>query len=219
MNKLIFLFALLLIVPMASAGLGTFKQNDCINIVVPTNASNVNLTNVNTPAPNSTIIISNKAMTNLGNVFNYTFCNTTKLGTYTYGYCDSLGNCYGNSFDVNGSGQIVSQGQIILIMIGLVVVFVMSAFFFILSLIFKHPGTKIALMAMSTLTMVVLIGIVASNAQTYLAEFPSIVSTYNTYYIVIISLAGAAMFGLIVWFIYYTVTLFNKSRGRIPDDD
>lgn len=207
------------LIPLASSSLGTFKQNDCFPIVVPSNSSTVNLTNVNTPSPNSTIIISNKAMTKTGNLFNYTFCNTTVLGVYTYGYCDNIGNCFGNEFTINGSGQEVSQSQITLIIIGLVVLLVIATFFFILSFLFRHPGTKIFLMALSTLTLIVLIGIIASNAQVYLAEFPNIVDIYSKYYIVFIALAGSAMIGLVVWFVYFTVTTFNKSRGRIPDDD
>lgn len=215
----IFIAFLLLSLITVSADLGKFKQNDCINIVAPLNASAVTLTNVNSPSPNSTIILTNKAMSGANNFFNYTFCNTSQLGTYTYGYCDQAGNCYGNSFTVNGSGQEVTQSQIILIIIGLIIVFIAGLFFFILSLLFKHPGTKIFLMALSSLTLIVLIGIIASNASIYLAEFPSLVNIYNTYYIVIISLAGASMLGIIVWLIYYSFTLFNKTRGVMPDID
>lgn len=220
MKYLIFALLILIFMPLVSSELSPVSLNECIPIIVPSNATSVTLTNVNSPSPNSTIIIWNKTMTNLGGgAFNYTFCNTTRYGTYTYGFCENSGFCSGNSFTVNGSGQNVSQTQIILILIGLSVIFIFALFFFILSLIFKHPGTKIFLMAMSTLTLVVLIGIVASNATTYLAEFPAIITFYNNYYIVMISLTVAAMAGLMLWLVYYSFTLFNKSRGTIPDAD
>ena len=217
--KLFLISLILLALPLVSSTLGTFKLNECVNIVAPLNSSSVILTNVNTPSPNSSIIISNKTMTMNGNLFNYTFCNTTTLGTYTYGYCESNGNCYANDFVISGSGQEVSQSQITLIIIGLVVTLIFAGFFFILSFLFKHPGTKIFFMALSSLTLIVLIGVVTANATVYLAEFPSIVAFYNNYYILMIILAGTAMIGLLLWLIYFSVTLFNKSRGRIPDDD
>lgn len=220
-KKIILLTAFLLVLSImnVSASLGTFALNDCVNIAVPLNATSVTLTNINSPPPNSTIVLSNQAMTDNGNLHNYTFCNTTNYGTYTYGYCDNLANCYGNSFLINGSGQDVSSSQITLIIIGLVILIIVCAFFFILSIMFKHPGTKIFLMSLSALTLIGLIGIISSNADVYLAEFPNLVNIYHTYYIVIISLAGAAMAGILLWLVYYGVTLFNKSRGRISEDD
>ena len=211
-------FVMFLLCPLVSSELGKFKQNECINIVVPLNASSVTLTNVNSPI-NSTIILQNKAMSGSNNFFNYTFCNTSQLGTYTYGYCDQDGNCYGNTFVVNGSGQDVSQSQIILILIGLCILLITGLFFFILSLLFKHPGTKIFLMALSALTLIVLIGIITSNATVYLAEFPGLVNMYNNYYILVITLAGVSMLGIIVWLVYYSFTLFSKSRGTLIDED
>jgi hypothetical protein len=216
--KLILIFTILIVsFVTVNADLGTFKQNDCVNIVTALNVSNVILTNVNSPSPNSTVLITNKAMTKNGNFFNYTFCNTSILGVYTYGYCDDSTNCYSNSFIINGSGQDVSQQQIILIIIGIVVMLIVVAFFFILSLLIKHPGTKIFLMSISALTLIVLIGLISSNANVYLAEFPGIVGIYNTYYIIFMTLAGVSVLGIIIWLIYYSFTLFNKTRGVLPD--
>lgn len=202
-----------------SASLGTFKQNDCVNIIVPLNASVVTLTNVNNPAPNSSTIISNQAMSGSNNFFNYTFCNTTNMGTYTYGYCDQSGNCYGNDFIINGSGQNVSQSQIIFIIIGIVVLLIVVLFFFILGIMFKHPGTKIFFMAMSVLTLMVVIGLFTSNAIIYLAEFTGLVEIYNNYYILMMILSGVAMLGVMIWLVYFGVNTFNKTRGKIPEDD
>jgi hypothetical protein len=202
-----------------SASLGCFKQGDNVTIAVPSNASYVTLTNVNYPSPNSTnLLASNINMSKTGMYFNYTVSGTYLFGTYTYGYCDSNGDCYGNSFIINGSGQCVTSEQITLIVLGLIVMFFVCCFFFILSLLFKHPGTKVFLMAISAVTLIIMIGIIAANANIYLAEFPGIVSVYNTYYIVFISLAGTAMAGIILWLVYYSVQMFNKARGRTPDD-
>ena len=79
--KNIFLIILIVLaLPLVSSTLGTFKQYECINIVTPLNVTSVVLTNVNTPSPNSSIIVSNQTMSKLGDLFNYTFCNTTVVG-------------------------------------------------------------------------------------------------------------------------------------------
>lgn len=209
----------LMLLASSSAYLGTFQQNQCIPIVTVLNSSTVNISTLVSPAPNSTILLSNVVMTKSGNAFNYTFCNTSILGTYTYGFCDDGGECYSNDFLVNGSGKDVTDQQIWLIMLGMFALLIAGIFFFVLSIIFKHPGTKLFLMALAAGSIILLIGIIAGNGQVYLAEFPGIASVYNSYYITIISLAGACMVGIIVWLIYYGLTLFNKSRGRAEDDD
>ena len=92
--------------PLIKADLGTYKVNTCVNIRVLANCSSVNLTEVSNR--NNTFII-NKAMTNIGGqTFNYTFCNTSEVDTYTYSWNPSCydcanGNC-GNSFNITPSG-------------------------------------------------------------------------------------------------------------------
>lgn len=213
---MLFMF-LLLIIPLASADLGTFQQNSPVEIKTILNTTSVNISTIS--YPNSTLIISNQAMTKNGLNFNYTFYNTSTLGVYVYSYFDAEGNVYVNSFTINGSGQEISQAQINLLWVGIVVLLLVAIFFFILSILFKTPIVKIFLMGLSCLTMIVLIGLVTSNATVYLAEFSGVVNIYDKYYILIISLAGASMVGLMVWLIYYSLMLFNKSRGKIPEDD
>lgn len=219
MKLLVSLLLVISLISLTSADLGTFKQNECVALVVPLNASSVTLTNVNSPSPNSTVLLTNKAMTANGNFFNYTFCNTTTLGVYTYGYCSNTGLCFGNDFTISGSGQVVTQQQINLIGIGLAVMVIIIIFFFILSLIFKHPGTKLFFMGMSCATLVFLIGLITSNAAIYLAEFPTLAAAYDKYYILTLILSGASMLAAIIWLIYYGLNLFNKSRGTVEDDD
>lgn len=110
MNKLLMLlmFGMLLIIPMVSADLGTYPQSSCVNLFVPLNATSVNLTSIQHL---STIENINSLMTQAGNGFNYIYCNTSDIGTYNYGFCDNLGNCYGNSFTINAQGVEYSTTQ------------------------------------------------------------------------------------------------------------
>jgi len=105
MKILISIIMLILITSLASASLGVFKQNECVQIRTILNTSSVNISTIN--YPNSSLAVSNKAMTKTSLTFNYTFCNTSDLGTYIYDYFDAEGNVYVNDFEItsNGKGQ------------------------------------------------------------------------------------------------------------------
>jgi len=224
-NIIMIMLVLFMVMGFASSlqELPPVKQGDCLYIkqTCATCTYN-NLTLIQFPN-NQSSLIGEYAMTKSGMVYNYTFCNTTNLGRYYgdgHGDIDGTNTGWGGfTFLVSGSGQEVTQEQITLLIIGLILMFVVMAFFFILSVMFKHPGTKIFFMAISVLTLVILIGMVASNYVVYLAEFPNIVSIWNSYYIVFVSLTVAAMLGVIIWLIYFALRTFNKSRGRVLDDD
>jgi len=93
-------------IPNSLGFLGKFNQNECVNIVTVSNFTQVNISIITSPSPNSQILIQNKEMTRVGNSFNYTFCNTTKMGEYTYGYCEVNGDCYSNTFLIQNSNII-----------------------------------------------------------------------------------------------------------------
>jgi hypothetical protein len=228
MNKqlILILCTLLFVVSFASAeiqSLGYFQQNSCVEIIQTCGeCTYVNLSSI--LYPNSSAAIGNVAMTKLGTKYTYEFCDTSTMGNYIvngYGNPNGNGNktVFSYDFVINGSGQEVSDNQVTMIIISLVMLLVVCIFFFILAMVFKHPGTKIFLMALSALTLIVIIGVLTGNTTTYLAEFPGIVNVYNQYYIFLTIMAGIVMFGIIGWLIYYSFNLFNKTRGRYVDDD
>jgi hypothetical protein len=118
---LVFLFALL-IIPIASASLGTYKQNDCVNIKTISNGTSVNISSIS--APNSVLLVSNVVMTKNGHTFNYTFCQTAIIGNYVYDYFDSLGNNYVNDFEITPSGFANTSTFLYLFIIIIVLIFV-----------------------------------------------------------------------------------------------
>lgn len=114
--SILLIILLIIILPsITSANLGTFKQGNCISIRVLSNCSNINLVEVT--SFNQTFVI-NSAMTHIGGqTFNYTFCNTSQLGMYSYSWNDfcidcSEGQC-GNSFFVTVTGQESSTSKAI----------------------------------------------------------------------------------------------------------
>ena len=199
------------------------KVGDCINI--QQTCGTCTYLNVTISYPNSTRAINNEPMTVDGGVWNYTFCNTTTLGRYDVNTCGDLNSIFQCNeagtlwFIVNGSGQEINQSQVNLIIIGLVVLFIVTVFFFVLAMIFKHPGPKIFLMALCAGTLIILVGLVASNSSSYLAEFSGLSHMFNGYYVLLTILGGTALLGIVIWLIYYATTAFNKTRGRIVDDE
>jgi hypothetical protein len=119
-QQVFFIFALMLfIIPLCSANLGTFKQNTCVDIRVLSNCTTVNLIEVN---DGTTTFVVNSAMQKLGGqTFNYSFCSTSKIGTYTYSWdetcVDCSGGLCGNNFEVTPSGFAGNLGFYIIMLV------------------------------------------------------------------------------------------------------
>ena len=95
----------LLMMTMVSADLGTFKQNDCVDLKGSSDTTAMNISSIS--LPNSTVFATEQEMTKLGRTFNYTFCETELLGIYAYDYYDSDGNTWVNSFEITPTGSIM----------------------------------------------------------------------------------------------------------------
>lgn len=124
MKKIIFLILFIIvlninIIFLVNASLGTFQQNDCINIRTILNSSYVNISSLS--YPDSTKALTNVGMTKNGYSFNYSFCNTTQIGNYIYDYFDDKGNVYVNDFTISITGYTISTGESIIYFIGLII--------------------------------------------------------------------------------------------------
>lgn len=142
MNKKVIMliaFALLFLIPLCSAGLGSFKQNDCVEIKTILNTSAVNISSLS--YPNSSIAFTNGGMTKNALTFNYTFCDTSLLGTYIYDYFDAQGNVYVNDFDITPSGSTQTTAQGIGSLIFLILVLSLTILFGYLGWRFMNTDT------------------------------------------------------------------------------
>jgi len=105
---LLTLIMVMMMIGLASASLGTFKLDDCINIRTVLNATEANISSIS--YPNSTVLYINDVMTANGKTFNYTFCDATIVGNYIYDYCDITNDeCWVNDFDITYSGNEFNQ--------------------------------------------------------------------------------------------------------------
>lgn len=99
------------------ASLGSFTQNQCIELLQTcTNCTFVNISSVELRQPISSKLLNQVQMEKDGIRYNYTFCNTSKIGEYIYWtYGDPNGDLSdptGVSFSVSPIGltQSTSQG-------------------------------------------------------------------------------------------------------------
>jgi len=138
MNKVkyILIFLLILFAPFVSASLGEFTAGECVSIRVPSTYSQVNISTI-TIGENTTIL--NDPMVNIvGNIFNYSYCDTLISGEYVYDWypCPDL-ECV-NSFIINPAGNSLSLGQTILFIFILFVIL----FFMIFSIYGINKAAK-----------------------------------------------------------------------------
>lgn len=87
--------------------LGIFKLNDCVNLIQT--CSNCTYNNISSVIyPSGVQVIGESVMTKLGNQYNKTFCNTSKVGTYLvngYGDLDGTVQVWSYTFKINGQGE------------------------------------------------------------------------------------------------------------------
>jgi len=104
-NNILILILMISLIGIASAetSWGTYKQGDCINLSIVSDATTCTISSLK--YPDSTNIISSITMTNLGNgEFTYNLCDTNNLGVYTAkGLCDTTP--WSNDFEVTPSGN------------------------------------------------------------------------------------------------------------------
>lgn len=112
MNKsyILILFAICFLIPLINAQLPDVKSGNCVNIKIPLNATWVNITTLT--YPNQTMIHLSVRATQIGNTFYYnSFCDTEKIGYYSYEFFDDTGFSSGNNFKVTKTENSLSQAE------------------------------------------------------------------------------------------------------------
>lgn len=203
----VYIMLIMFLASFCSAGLGTFQQNEPVSIRVLANCSSVNLTEVN---DGTTTYVVNKAMTNLGGqTFNYTFSNTSKIGTYSYSWnnpcVDCASNECGNSFEVTSTGDISRDSQTgVILAQGIFIALLVGLGFSFSKEKWKLRGFFFTLALLVGVIMIGSIRVVAGLSGTLDA-------LVNSAFIVgIISVAFMTIYLLI----YYTIEIFTKLKNK-----
>lgn len=201
-----------MILPVVTASLGSFKQKDCVTIKTILNTSLVNISSLSDP--NSTIILTNQNMTKNGLTFSYNFCNTSKLGFYTYDYFDAEGNVYVNDFEITPSGNdSINSGEGLTLFSSVIVLLIIAGFFFVLSFFFNGVYGKIIFIGFSGILLVIAILFTLVNMTQTLGGFDAIVEGYSTFWFVIKIVVGIAITCLVVFTVLASYNAWMIKRG------
>lgn len=201
----ILIFFVLAMINYASATLGTFKQNDCVN--VKTILSNVTLVNLSTLSyPNSSIAVSNIVMSQTGQTFTYEFCGANVTGTYIYDYFDNIGGSYVNDFIITPNGENASIGSAVFY-IGLLAILI---FFLGLAIyIFMENDnllSKIGMFGLSYLLLIAITFVGWQMASDFLTSSPFLISMLRILFFVFV----IGLFPLVIGgFAWYVIMLFR----------
>lgn len=213
-NKAFMLIAvctILFLLQLTSAGLGTFKQNECVNIKTILNTTAVNISSLS--YPNSSVAVTNTAMTKTGYTFNYNFCNTSGLGIYIYDYFDAQGNVYVNDFEITGNGKAGASGGVVVLFSILFLIAVIFTGFFALYTFGHLMSLDVDLIDLA-IDWGIFFGVVALYfLQDYYLGNPQI----DTYLLLLIKIGGIVLVlvPIIAFILSLTLgTLKNKALPR-----
>ena len=99
---------------VSAANIGTFKEGDSIQLTNYCSTGDCTYANITQVVfPDGTIDNINKPMTQTGQNFNYTFSNTSEVGTYTFKTCSDPSStvvCDSDTFDITVNGQTFTTG-------------------------------------------------------------------------------------------------------------
>jgi hypothetical protein len=225
---------ILLLVGLTSASLGTFKQGDCVQIVTNLNSTSINITDITTPTPNPIIDVANVQMTANGNLFNYTYCNTSALGTYTYGYCDNGGNCYSNDFSITPSGAELSTGQSMIYIVSVISMIIVCFIFYMISNVFVdkkdkdsngkdilksgNPALRFGFLGMSMITALTMVIYIALSLDQIIPQFSNIVSGYSYFQYIFLMIFIIIFIFVLISLIIQAIDSMRIKRGLKEDD-
>lgn len=192
------------------------KQNDVVDLVqICSDCNFVELTSIT--YPNGTKFQMNVNMTKTGEDYDYTFGNTSDLGTYKYNTCGDLLSSQTNTriltcetitFEVTYTGQKVSLSNVILpltllvlAIICLVLAFSFSQEHWLLKTFFNFGATGLGILAINSAK------IIASESL----NLGAMGTTGLTFMVVVFSIFFIYMF---VYYFIETIKMF-KEKGNI----
>lgn len=73
-------------------------------------------------------------------------------------------------------------------------------------------------MSMSLLTILASVGIGVSVMQEFFSDLTKIVSSYGSFYILLVTLTAGGLFALIIWLIIAAFKSFYIHRGLVDED-
>lgn len=224
---LILMFALgliisgVLVTSVESSGtLGTFKQNECINLKqVCADCTFVNISSVTLSSlPSSSAqLLDQVQMIKNGVEFNYTFCNTTNVGIYNVnGFGDPRGTneIFVYDFEVTPSGFTrINSGEGIIIFIGLFIIFIIGILSFVLFLKVESFGLKITFLAIAGIFMLVSVLFTTVLIYQNLSGFGDVIKGYDAFVFIVRMGVTILILAFFVAILLFMLRAWKLKRG------
>jgi hypothetical protein len=179
------------------------KQNTCVLIEQTcSNCTYVNLDAVK--YPNSTRAYINIAMTNEGYGWTYSFCDTSKLGTYivtTCGDVDGILTCVNYDFDVTPDGVPYSSNRSSTT--GYILLFLMVVFIIFIILTFTTKNIYVGFIGGFFALVFLLFAIQTLLFMPQIAVLESFKSMFGIMYYIVITVFFLFIFGFAVYMFIY----------------
>jgi len=194
--------------------LGTFKVNEPVRITqVCSDSSYINISSI--AYPNSSTAISNIIMTSAGSgEYYYDFLNTTQIGRYDVrGISNGCEKTFAIYFDVTPSGQEMTEGKTGILILSIIVMLVISSFFFILGVRSENLGAKIILVGTTGILLVATFLYSLVGLEQVLGGFSNITEGYATFWMVLKIILGIAILGLTLFAGYLSWSFWQIKRG------
>lgn len=188
----------------------TIEQDTCWEI--PFTCDNCTYVNVTVAYPNGSIILDNQEMTsNGGFYYNHTFCNTSTLGKYfmAFHYDDDAVYSYTDLewFRVTPNGVIATEGNAILYIGGLGLLFILLLTSIIGCIKIDHYIGKFACYWTSHLLFVILMFSAWQLLEGFLVGYIGLAMIFRVLFFVSISAMFPMVILSIAWIVYmHTVT-------------
>lgn len=202
MNKNIFFLIVIGILLIGIVSAQTYKQDSVIDLKVSTNETDCQIT---IEAPNTTTLIFNQSMTSNPGFVNYTFNQTSNLGTYLY-FLNCNGSSYDGNFEITPSGNDAPTNGEGMIFLGSLITMILVAgvFLFISVNVKEHEGTKFAFISLGVITCIIIVLYSSVALSETFWGFDRIISGYSTFLWVF-------LFVIFIIFIFVLIMLIVKA--------
>jgi len=202
--------------------LGIFKSNECINLKqLCSNCTYSNITSVTLPQDAGNAL-TNVEMTKDGNEYEYSFCNTSRIGQYIVNGVsdvDGIDTAWAYDFYITTTGYQATTPQSIITFFGIFLLTIISIVFLIMAWVLKTPSVKIFFLSMALLTLAFTVGYNLKIMKDTTGEFLSFSTLFSSFYTLItILLAGASVF-LIVFLIVGAFKYFYNLKNGYNEGD
>jgi hypothetical protein len=210
---------LLSLVSAQQGTLGTFKQNECIDLIQTcADCTFNNITSV--LYPNSTQALGQVPMTQTGTQFNYSFCSTSVPGTYIInglGNPGTINTIWVYDLVITPSGNAFNDSSATTTAIILALMFGVTVFFLIFSKTTVNPTIQLFFNLISYLTMALTVG-----AGVILLQSSGVQSNISSLMTGLMWLIGIVLV-IIMYYIFiqqtkHALSLMRAKKGYEDDD-